>query len=119
MLRAAGTSPPLRFSTYSSDRMATKPALRTELLFNLAFLAAAALLLGVGTIVGVQAVAPGLSPGQTLPLILIIVALDVGVFIVFGSYLVRRHILRPLGRVTAVADAVAAGDLAARAPAAE
>jgi two-component system, NtrC family, sensor kinase len=99
--------------------MATKPALRTELLFNLAFLAAAALLLGVGTIVGVQAVAPGLSPGQTLPLILIIVALDVGVFIVFGSYLVRRHILRPLGRVTAVADAVAAGDFAARAPAAE
>jgi len=99
--------------------MAPKPSLRTELLLNLAFLAAAALLLGVGTIVAVQALAPDLSPGQVLPLLLAIVALVVGVFIVFGGYLVRRHILRPLGRVIAVADAVAAGDLAARAPGAE
>src|SRR2546427_5036172 len=82
-------------------------------------LAAAALLLGVGTIVAVQALAQDLSPGQVLPLLLAIVALDVGIFIVFGGYLVRRHILRPLGRVIAVADAVAAGDLAARAPGAE
>ncbi|PYO67283.1 MAG: hypothetical protein DMD71_07775 [Gemmatimonadetes bacterium] len=99
--------------------MAPKPSLRTELLLNLAFLATAALLLGVGTIVAVQALAPDLSPGQVLPLLLAIVALDVGIFIVFGGYLVRRHILRPLGRVIAVADAVAAGDLAARAPGAE
>jgi len=99
--------------------MAPKPSLRTELLLNLAFLAAAALLLGVGTIVAVQALAPDLSPGWTLPLIFGVVALDVGIFIVFGGYLVRRHILRPLGRVIAVADAVAAGDLAARAPTAE
>jgi len=99
--------------------MAPKPSLRTELLLNLAFLAAAALLLGVGTIVAVQALAPDLSPGQVLPLLLAIVALDVGIFIVFGGYLVRRHILRPLGRVIAVADAVAAGDLAARAPGGE
>ena len=99
--------------------MAPKPSLRTELLLNLAFLAAAALLLGVGTIVAVQALAPDLSPGQVLPLLFAIVALDVGIFIVFGGYLVRRHILRPLGRVIAVADAVAAGDLAARAPTAE
>ena len=96
--------------------MPPKPSLRTELLLNLGFLAAAALLLGVGTIVAVQALAPDLSPGQALPLVFAIVALDVGIFIVFGGYLVRRHILRPLGRVIAVADAVAAGDLAARAP---
>src|SRR6266540_2397420 len=99
--------------------MPPKPSLRTELLLNLGFLAAAALLLGVGTIVAVQALAPDLSPGQALPLVFAIVALDVGIFIVFGGYLVRRHILRPLGRVIAVADAVAAGDLAARAPGAE
>src|SRR5439155_20764562 len=74
--------------------MAPKPSLRTELLLNLAFLAAAALLLAVGTIVAVQALAPDLSPGQVLPLLLAIVALDVGIFIVFGGYLVRRHILR-------------------------
>ena len=77
--------------------MAPKPSLRTELLLNLAFLAAAALLLGVGTIVAVQALAPDLSPGRTLPLIFGVVALDVGIFIVFGGYLVRRHILRPWG----------------------
>ncbi len=100
-------------------RMMSKPSLRAELLVNLAFLATAALLLGVGTIVVVQALAPDLSPGRTLPLIFGIVALDVGIFILFGGYLVRRHILRPLGRVIAVADAVAAGDLAARAPTAE
>jgi len=99
--------------------MPAKPSLRTELLVNLAFLATAALLLGVGTVIAVQALAPDLSPGQALPLIFGIVALDVGIFIVFGSYLVRRHILRPLGRVIAVADSVAAGDLAARAPGAE
>ena len=99
--------------------MPAKPSLRTELLVNLAFLATAALLLGVGTVIAVQALVPDLSPGQALPLIFGIVALDVGIFIVFGSYLVRRHILRPLGRVIAVADAVAAGDLAARAPGAE
>src|SRR2546427_3519089 len=99
--------------------MPAKPSLRTELLVNLAFLATAALLLGVGTVIAVQALVPDLSPGQALPLIFGIVALDVGIFIVFGSYLVRRHILRPLGRVIDVADAVAAGDLAARAPGAE
>ena len=99
--------------------MPAKPSLRTELLVNLAFLATAALLLGVGTVIAVQSLAPDLSPGQALPLIFGIVALDVGIFIVFGSYLVRRHILRPLGRVIDVADAVAAGDLAARAPGAE
>src|SRR5436853_2025155 len=90
------------FLPIPSAIMAPKPSLRTELLLNLAFLAAAALLLGVGTIVAVQALAPDLSPGQVLPLLLAIVALDVGIFIVFGGYLVRRHILRPLGRVIAV-----------------
>src|SRR2546427_909282 len=107
------------FSQGAYSCMPAKPSLRTELLVNLAFLATAALLLGVGTVIAVQALVPDLSPGQALPLIFGIVALDVGIFIVFGSYLVRRHILRPLGRVIAVADAVAAGDLAARAPGAE
>jgi two-component system, NtrC family, sensor kinase len=99
--------------------MPGKPSLRTELLFNLAFLASAALLLGVGSLLAVQALAPNLTPGQAVTLILVVVALDVGIFIVFGSYLVARHVLRPVSRVMAVADAVAAGDLAARAPDAE
>src|SRR5437870_2166067 len=92
--------------------MASKPSLRAELLFNLAFLAAAALLLGVGTIL----VASTFAPERSFPLILTIVALDVGIFIVFGHYIVTRHVLRPVERLMAVADAVVGGDLVARAP---
>lgn len=95
--------------------MAAKPSLRTELLFNLAFLAAAALILGVCTILLASIVAPE----RAFPLVMIIVALDVGVFIVFGHYIVTRHVLRPVERLMAAADAVASGDLAARAPDAE
>jgi len=99
--------------------MSRKPSLRTELLVNLAFLAGAALLLGAGTILLMQSLAPDLTPGQAFPLVLLIVALDVGIFIVFGRYVVTRHVLRPVGRLMAAADAVAAGELAVRAPDAE
>jgi signal transduction histidine kinase len=95
--------------------LASKPSLRTELLFNLAFLAAAALLLGVLTILLASAVAPE----RAFPLVITIVTLDVGIFIVFGHYIVTRHVLRPVERLMATADAVASGDLAARAPDAE
>jgi len=95
--------------------MAWKPSLRTELLFNLAFLATAALSLGVATVLLVAA----LAPDRALPFIFTVVALDVVVFIFFGRYLVGRLVLRPVERLVAVADAVAAGDFAARAPTAE
>lgn len=95
--------------------MAKKPSLKSELLFNLAFLAAAALLLGVGSVLVVSSFAPE----QAFPVILTIVALDVGIFIVFGRYIVTRHVLRPVQRLVAAADGIAAGDLAARAPDAE
>src|SRR2546425_9896744 len=86
-------------------RMPGKPSLRTELLFNLAFLASAALLLGVGSLVAVQAVAPNLTPGQAVPLILLVLAPVVGIFIVFSGYLIARHVLRPVSRIMAVAAA--------------
>ena len=95
--------------------MPGKPALRTELLFYLSFLAAAALLVGVATIF----VAGTFAPERTLVLVLLLVALEVGVFVVFGRHLVSRLVLWPLERVVAAADAVADGDLAARAPDAE
>jgi len=95
--------------------MASKPSLRTELLFNLAFLAAAALLLGVATVALVSA----LAPERTLLFTLTVVPLDVVLFIFFGRYLVGRLVLRPVERLIAVADAVAAGDLGARAQEAE
>src|SRR2546421_5800952 len=95
--------------------MPAKPALRTELLFYLSFLAAAALLVGVATMLVVNVVAPQ----RTFVLLLVLVALEVGVFVVFGGSLVHRLVLRPLDRVVATADAVADGGLARRAPHAE
>ncbi len=95
--------------------MSLKPSLRTELLFNLAFLAAAALLLAVGTTL----LASALAPQGAFSLLFLIIALDVAVFIVFGHYVVTRHVLRPVKQLVAVVDAVAGGDLGARAPDAE
>jgi two-component system, NtrC family, sensor kinase len=95
--------------------MRTKPALRTELLFYLSFFAAAALLVGVATTV----VATSIAPGWEYWMVMVLVALEVGIFLVFGRYLVARLVLRPLERLMATADAVADGDLNARAPDAE
>jgi signal transduction histidine kinase len=95
--------------------MPAKPALRTELLFYLSFLAAAALLVGVVTIL----VASTFAPERTFITVMVLVALEVGVFVVFGRHLVNRLVLWPLERVVATADAVADGDLARRAPEAE
>src|SRR6266550_3879683 len=95
--------------------MPAKPALRTELLFYLSFLAAAALLIGVATML----VATSFAPEQTFALVMLLVALEVAVFVVFGRYLVNRLVLWPLERLVATADAVADGDLGRRAPDAE
>ena len=95
--------------------MPAKPALRTELLFYLSFLAAAALLVGVLTIL----VAGVFAPDRTYILVMLLVVLEVAVFVVFGRHLINRLVLFPLERVVATADAVADGDLARRAPDAE
>src|SRR5436853_2405060 len=92
--------------------MPAKPALRTELLFYLSFLAAAALLVGVATLL----LATSFAPERTFLLVMLLVALEVAVFIVFGRHLVNRLVLWPLERVVATADAVADGDLGRRAP---
>jgi two-component system, NtrC family, sensor kinase len=92
--------------------MRTKPALRTELLFYLSFFAAAALLVGVAT----TAVAGPIASGEQFWMVMALVVLEVGVFVVFGRHLVARLVLRPLERLMATADAVADGDLDARAP---
>jgi len=90
----------------------SKPALRTELLFYLSFLAAFAILVGVAT----SLLALSAVPGQGVALVIALVAAEVVVFLLYGRALVTRLVLRPLGRVMAAADAVADGDLAARAP---
>jgi len=95
--------------------MGKKLSLRTELLVNLAFLAAVALILGVTTVSLIEA----LAPDRALPFTLTVMALDVTVFILFGRYLISRLVLRPLDRLVAVTEAVAGGDFAARAAGAE
>ncbi len=96
--------------------MPAKPALRTELLFYVSFLAAAALLIGEATILVVSTYT---SPRTFVLVMLVVAAVEVGIFVVFGRYLVTRLVLWPLDRVVAAADAVADGDLARRAPDAE
>jgi signal transduction histidine kinase len=90
----------------------SKPALRVELLFYLTFLAAVALLVGVAT----SLLALAIAPVRGVTLIVILVALEVAIFVLYGRSLVSRLVLRPLGRVIEAADAVADGDLGARAP---
>ncbi len=95
--------------------MAVKPSLRTVLLAQLAFLAATALILGVAT----SLLASTVAPDRAFPLVLVVVAVDVTIFIAFGAYLVNRLVLEPLRRQMGAAEAVIAGDLDARAPSAE
>src|SRR2546430_15237517 len=92
--------------------MPAKPALRTELLFYLSFLAAAALLVGVATMLVVNVVAPQ----RTFVLLLVLVALEVGVFVVFGGSLVHRLVLPPLPPGPAPAGAAAGRAPAPRRP---
>ena len=92
--------------------MRPKPALRTELLFYLSFLAAFAILVGVAT----SLLALAAAPGEGVVLVVALVAAEVGVFVLYGRWLVSRLVLHPLGRMIAAADAVADGDLEARAP---
>jgi signal transduction histidine kinase len=90
----------------------SKPALRAELLFYLTFLVAFALLVGVAT----SLLALAIAPDRGVAIIVIMVALEVGVFVLYGHSLVTRLVLHPLNRVMETADAVADGDLGARAP---
>jgi signal transduction histidine kinase len=89
-----------------------KPALRVELLFYLTFLVAFALLVGVAT----SLLTLAMAPESGVILVIILIAVEVAIFVLYGRWLVSRLVLRPLDRVMQTADAVADGDLAARAP---
>src|SRR5437667_9544051 len=89
-----------------------KARLSTELLFYLTFLAAFALLVGVAT----SQLALAIAPERGIVLVVIFIAAEVGIFVLYGRSLVTRLVLRPLSRVMEAADAVADGDLEARAP---
>jgi signal transduction histidine kinase len=88
-------------------------SLRAELLVNLTMLATAAMLLVVVTFVAFGRLLD--STDAALYLTALIIA-DATVFVLFGSYMIRRLILRPLDAVIEAADAVTGGDLERRAP---
>ena len=97
--------------------MAERPTLRRELIaafvlvFTGAFLVAST---------GVLLLVPRLdSAAQSAFYVLIILVLDVGIFALFGHFMVTRRVLQPIDRLVAGAEAIARGDLAARAPESE
>lgn len=89
-------------------------SLRAEILFNLTFLALAAALLGVSTHAVVRLVQPG-----TRWLLAALLVLDALVYLLLANHLIRRLVLRPVQAAVAAAEAIAGGDYASRAPAAD
>ena len=88
-------------------------SLRTELLLNLAVLAAGALLLAVLSTV----LAPLLGRGLLgAALLAAVIAADVVIFVGFGRYLVSRLVTTPMEALVDATHAVAAGELSRRAP---
>ncbi|HET7231768.1 MAG TPA: ATP-binding protein [Longimicrobium sp.] len=85
--------------------------MRAELLFNLTFLAAAALLMALWTATVLRIV--GGSSGWMLVLLLVV---DSAVFVLLGGYLIDRLVVRPLRMAVATAEGIAGGDYARRAP---
>ncbi len=90
-----------------------RPSLRTELLFNLAALAAGALVLAVVS----AALAPLLGHGLLgFSLLIALIAADLVIFVAFGRYLVSRLVTGPMDALVDATEAVAAGELSRRAP---
>jgi len=90
-----------------------KPSLRTELLLNIAVLAAGALVLAVSSAL----LAPLLGGGEQRALFLtVLVVADLAIFIAFGRYLIARLITGPIDQLVEATEAVAAGGLQRRAP---
>lgn len=88
-------------------------SLRAELLFNLSFLAIAALLLAFWTITVLRL--PGLSGPRYQWFLFALLFIDVLVFVLLGRYLVDRLVVHPLSDAVAAAEAIADGDYARRA----
>ena len=102
-------------SAPSSGASRTRRSLRTELLFSLAFLTSAAVILAGLTTVLVAS----LDPGATVPALVVLWIASTLVFVLFGQHLVRRVVLRPLAALSAQADRLAAGETTSPPPALE
>jgi signal transduction histidine kinase len=91
----------------------TAPSLRTELLVTTAILAAAAVLVAAVGAVLLPSPPDGVRGALYLGAL---IAGDVGVFVAYGAYQLRRLVTRPLDAAVAATEAIAAGDLTRRLP---
>jgi two-component system, NtrC family, sensor kinase len=112
--RRRRANPPQPAAPPGGERARARPALRAELLFNLTFLAAAALLLAVWTALLVQL--PFFESAGGPWLLTGIILLDVLLFVLLGGYLVDRHVIRPLSATAEAAEAIAGGAIDRRVP---
>jgi two-component system NtrC family sensor kinase len=87
-----------------------RSSLRTELLFNLAFLAAGALLLvlSVSRIIQLSTLSPAA--------VVVLLGASVLAFVFVGNYLIEWWVLRPLAAVARSAESIAAGEVELRVP---
>lgn len=83
-------------------------SLRAELLFNLSFLAAAALLLTLWTTSVLRLPAPTGPNGAGWMVVLVLV--DLVIFVALGSFLINRLVVRPIAEIAAATESIADGD---------
>ena len=88
-------------------------SLRAELLFNLTFLAVAALLLAVATAEILSL--PGAGGRLSAWALVLLPVVDVLIFVVLGNSLIDRLVVRPLSEAVQAAQAIAGGDYQRRA----
>lgn len=93
---------------------AARVSLRSELLFQLACLAAAAVLLALWTVFVVQ---HPIFERFGVAWLFVLVAVDLLVFVLLGRYLLERFVMRPLGETADAAARIADGDYELRVPA--
>ncbi len=87
------------------------PSLKRELLLNLALLAAAAISLAVLSAL----VAQLFEPRYAVVGIVLLIAGDVAVLLLFGRYLLEKLVLRPIDELVGVTEELGRGNLGARA----
>ena len=89
------------------------PPLTVELLVNLTLLALGALIVAVASALLFAGIID--SPLASWYLTALLLG-DVAIFVVFGHWLLRRVVVRPIADAAAAAEAIAAGDLERRIP---
>jgi two-component system NtrC family sensor kinase len=90
-------------------------SLRTELLVSIGIVALAALFLAVASVVVLYDV---LEPSGAALYMGVLIAVEAAVFLVYAAYTLNKAVVRPLSDAAQAAEAIAAGDLDRRLPAA-